>query len=35
MQALEKPEDDVQSPSAAEDGLVVHKALLCESLVCR
>lgn len=35
MQPLEKPESVVQSPPTAEDGLVVHKALLCQSLVCR
>ena len=28
MQPLEKPEGHVQSPPAAEDGLVGHKALL-------
>lgn len=33
MQPLEKAESDVQSPAAAEDGLMGHKALLWESSV--
>lgn len=33
MQPLEKAESDMQSPAAAEDGLMGHKALLWESSV--
>lgn len=33
MQALEKAESDVQSPAAAEDGLMHHKVLLWEGSV--
>lgn len=33
MQPLEKEESDVQSPAAAEDGLMHHKVLLWEGSV--